>query len=208
MKTAGELLKEKRLKKDLTIEEVANRTRIKTEYLEAIEKNDFKNLPALTFTKGFLRSYAKTLRVNPDTVVAMFRRDFVEDKSGQIVPKGLVEPINKKPRAIPFNSLIATIAIISFLAFLGAQLFKFYSLPKIEIIQPLNGEVYTQKVTIKGKTDPDNVITINNQKIITDPNGQFSIDLTFPQGTHSIVVQATNRQQKTKLIQRTFQVTN
>lgn len=207
MKTAGELLKEKRLKKDLNIQDIAEKTRVKQEYLEAIERNDFDNLPALTFTKGFLRSYAKELRINPDTVVAMFRRDFTENDSGHIVPKGLVNPVGNRTRSIPVNTLLSGIAIFSFLIFLGFQLIKYYSLPKIDLHQPVNGEVYTKKITIKGQVESDSVVTINNQKIIADPSGQFTLDLTYPAGTHSIVVQATNRQGKTKLIQRTFQVT-
>lgn len=207
MKTAGELLHEARVKKEKTIEEIAEKIKVKPEYLKALEENRFSSLPSATFTKGFLRKYAFQLRINPDTVVAMFRRDFAENEKGEIVPKGLVEPVNKKNRHISMNIILSAVAIASFLTFFGFQLYKYYSLPKLEVLQPVNSEVYTPKITVKGKTDPDNVVTINNQKVVLNPSGEFSLDLTFPAGTHSVIVQSTNRQNKSKIVQRTFQIT-
>ena len=207
MRTAGELLQEARLKKKQSIQEIADAIKVKQDYLEALEKDNFEALPSATFTKGFLRKYASRLGVNPDTVVAMFRRDFTENTQGQIVPKELTEPVGKKRWALPFNVIAAAIAITSFVVFLGLQLYKFYSLPPLEVLQPVQGEVYAAKITVKGKTDPDNVVTVNNQAVVIGPNGDFSLDLTFTAGTHAIIVQATNRQGKSRLVQRTFQVT-
>lgn len=208
MKTAGELLRETRLKKELTIKEIAKRIKVKSEYLEALENNDFNTLPSATFTKGFLRNYAQDLKLKPETVIAMFRRDFVENETGRIIPKGLVEPINKRSRTIPINAILIGVAFASFLAFLSFQLINYFSLPKLEVIQPINGETYAKKITVKGKTEQDAVVTINNQKVIVAPEGEFTLDLIFPSGTHSIIVQSTNRQEKTRLIQRTFQITD
>lgn len=208
MKTAGELLRETRLKKGLTIKEIAKRIKVKSEYLEALENNDFNTLPSATFTKGFLRNYAQDLKLKPETVIAMFRRDFVENETGRIIPKGLVEPINKRSRTIPINAILIGVAFASFLAFLSFQLINYFSLPKLEVIQPINGETYAKKITVKGKTEQDAVVTINNQKVIVAPEGEFTLDLIFPSGTHSIIVQSTNRQEKTRLIQRTFQITD
>src|SRR3989344_1651863 len=142
MRTAGELLQEARLKKKQSIQEIADAIKVKQDYLEALEKDNFEALPSATFTKGFLRKYASRLGVNPDTVVAMFRRDFTENTQGQIVPKELTEPVGKKRWALPFNVIAAAIAITSFVVFLGLQLYKFYSLPPLEVLQPVQGEVY------------------------------------------------------------------
>lgn len=206
MKTSGELLKETRIQKDKSIDDISQKIKIKPEFLEALENNDFDQLPSATFTKGFLRKYAKSLNLNPDTIIAMFRRDFVENDSGQIIPKGLIDPMNKKNRTIPINLIIIVLAVFSFVTFLGYQLFNYFNLPKLEVLQPINGEIYSPKITVKGQTQPDNIITINNQKVIVSPSGEFALDLTYPPGTHSIIVQATNRQNKTRLLQRTFQI--
>ncbi len=205
MKTSGELLREARLKKNKSIGEIASEVKVKPEYLEALEKNKFEDLPSATFTKGFLRKYASVLGVNPDTVGAMFRRDFAEDDSGRFIPKSLVQPVSRKP-TIHYSFLIGAFAILSFLGFLGFQLYSYLSLPKIELIQPVSGETYAGVVSVKGKTAPDNTVTINNQPVIVSPNGEFTLELTFTSGTHSVVVQATNRIGKSRLVQRSFQI--
>lgn len=206
MKTAGDLLREKRLAKELTVEDVAAKIKVKPEYLTALEESKFDALPSATFAKGFLKNYAAALRVNPDTVMAMFRRDFEEGQAGEILPRGLVEPIGQKRRIPTANIILVSVAILAFVGFLGFQLMSWWSLPKLQIIQPVNGEVYGEKVTVKGKTDPDGVISINNQKVILSPDGEFSLDLLFPAGSHSVVVSATNRRGVTRLLERTFTV--
>jgi len=206
MKTAGQLLQEKRLLKELTIKDLADKIKVKPEYLIALEESDYLTLPSATATKGFLRNYARVLHLNPDTLVAMFRRDFEEGEKGEIVPRGLVEPVARKPRLLSANLILAGIALFIFLGFLGFQLFSWWSLPSLKIIQPENGEVYGEKVTFRGTTDSDAVVEINGQKVLVDQNGQFTLDLIFASGTHSVVIKVENRQGKSRLEKRTFQV--
>ena len=206
MKTAGDLLKAKRLALELTLTDVAGKTKVKESYLAALENSDFKSLPSATFAKGFLKNYARVLHIDPEVVIAMFRRDFSENERGEIIPQGLVDPVVKKAAFIPVNLILSGIAILAFLGFLGFQLISWWSLPKLSLIQPENGETYGEKVTIKGTTEKDSTILVNNQQVIVDGSGQFSLDLIFPAGTHSVLVQATNRQNKTRLLERSFTV--
>ncbi|MFH2019166.1 MAG: helix-turn-helix transcriptional regulator [bacterium] len=206
MKTAGQLLQEKRLLKELTIEEIAANIKVKPKYLTALENSDFASLPSSTFIKGFLRNYASALKVNPETVLAMFRRDFVENEQGEIIPKGLVKPVSNKPKVFSALSFLIGLTLLFFLGFLGYQLIGWWSLPKLDILQPINGEVYGELVTIKGKTDHDASLSINNQKVIVNQSGEFSLDLLFPAGTHSVIITTTNRQGKSKMEERSFQV--
>mgnify|MGYP003514708484 FL=1 len=79
-------------------------------------------------------------------------------------------------------------------------------MPKLKLIQPQDGETYGEKITFKGITDPDATIEVNGQLVILDQKGQFSLDLIFPAGTHTIIVKAQNRQGKSTLLERTFTV--
>lgn len=206
MKTAGELLKEKRLLKELSLEQVAQKIKVKPEYLLALEESDYNSLPSATATKGFLRNYAEVLHLNPETAVAMFRRDFEAAEKEDLVPRGLVTPIVKKSRLFSANLIIIFLSLFAFLSFLGYQLYSWLSLPSLELIQPESGEVYGSKITVRGNTDKDATILINDQSVLVDSEGYFSLDLIFSAGTHSVIVKATNRQDKSRLIERTFQV--
>lgn len=206
MKTAGDLLKDKRVLKELSLEDVAAKTKIKSEYLLAIENSDFTALPSATFAKGFLRNYASFLYLNPDTILAMFRRDFTQNDKGEIIPRGLVDPVGGRPRFFTVGLILTSMATLAFLGFLFFQLISWWSYPKLQLLQPKNGDTYGEKVTFKGFTASDAVVKVDGQLVIVDPSGQFTLDLVFPAGTHSILVEATNRQGKTRLLERTFTV--
>lgn len=206
MKTAGELLKDKRLLKELTLEDVAGKTKIKLEYLAAIENSDFAKLPSSTFAKGFLRNYASFLYLNPDTIIAMFRRDFTQNDKGEIIPRGLVAPFDGKPKFFTVSFILTSIATLSFLGFLAFQLTLWWSLPKLRLLQPQNDDTYGEKVTFKGITDREATVMVNDQQVIVDQSGQFTLDLIFPAGTHAVVIEAKNRQGKSRLLERTFTV--
>lgn len=206
MKTAGALLKEKRLAKELDIETIASRIKVKPEYLLALENSDFGALPTSTVTKGFLRNYATALRLNPDTILAMFRRDYEEHGTGEILPRGLVNPLAKKRFLPSASQLLLIFTILTFLGFLGFQLREWWSLPAISLLQPEEGEVYGEKISVKGKTSRDATVFVNGQQVIVGSGGEFTLDLILPAGTHSVKVEATNRQGKTRLVERSFTV--
>jgi hypothetical protein len=63
---SGALIKRLREAKGMSIEDVASSTRIARRYLEAIEADEFARLPAATFVRGYLRSLARLLEVDPE----------------------------------------------------------------------------------------------------------------------------------------------
>ncbi|MBT7913303.1 hypothetical protein HN588_05285 [Candidatus Bathyarchaeota archaeon] len=206
MKTAGELLKDKRQLKELSIDDIARKIKVKPEYLTALENSVFTALPSPTTTKGYLRNYARSLHLNPDTIIAMFRRDYKEGGVDEIIPPGLVDPVAGKPKLINANLILGISSLIFFLIFLGYQVFSWLSLPKLEVIQPIDSEVYGEKVTVKGATDLGATVTVDGQQVLIDQNGQFTLDLLFPAGTHSVIIKAENREGKSRLLERTFQI--
>ncbi len=206
MKTAGDLLKEKRLLKELSLQDVATKTKIKIEYLEAIENSNFSALPSSTFAKGFLRNYASFLYLSPDTIVAMFRRDFTQNEKGEIIPRGLLTPLGGKPKFFTVGLILTGVATLAFLGFLGFQLIIWWSYPKLTVLQPQDGDTYGEKITIKGSSDRNATVSINGQKVILDQNGGFFLDLILSAGTQSVLVEATNRQGKSTSLNRTFTV--
>lgn len=60
----GDQLRAAREAKGLTLEEIANQTRIPRRHLEAIEAGDWSRLPAPTYTMGFAKSYASAVGVD------------------------------------------------------------------------------------------------------------------------------------------------
>jgi transcriptional regulator with XRE-family HTH domain len=65
----GEEMRKEREIRSISLKEIADATKISKRYLEAIEKDDYKVLPAAVFTRGFVREYARYLGLNPDEAV-------------------------------------------------------------------------------------------------------------------------------------------
>lgn len=75
MKKTGQLLKDKRESAKLSLSEVALATKINPKILTAIENGDEKGLPAKTFLRGFLRSYALYLKMDVDEVLRSYQEE-------------------------------------------------------------------------------------------------------------------------------------
>ncbi|MES1194960.1 MAG: helix-turn-helix domain-containing protein, partial [Opitutus sp.] len=72
MQTIGEKLEEARKRKGISIREAAESTKIRGDYLQKFEANSFDvDLPPL-YIRGFLRSYARYLDLEPDRIVSDF----------------------------------------------------------------------------------------------------------------------------------------
>src|SRR2546426_4293227 len=65
----GEELRREREIRGISLKEIADATKISKRFLEAIERNDHRTLPAPVFTRGFIREYARYLGLNADDIV-------------------------------------------------------------------------------------------------------------------------------------------
>ena len=65
----GEELRREREIRGISLKEIADATKISKRFLEAIERNDHRTLPAPVFTRGFVREYARYLGLNSEEIV-------------------------------------------------------------------------------------------------------------------------------------------
>ncbi len=72
MESVGEFFKQVRETKGLTVDEVASKTRIRTDFVKALEDGNFAKLPDQVFAKGFVRSYARSLGLDEEDAIHRF----------------------------------------------------------------------------------------------------------------------------------------
>lgn len=84
MKKTGEFLKKAREDKGLSIHEIGLSLKINPKILKQIEDGDKDNLPAKTFLRGFVQSYALFLKVDPNEVLRIFSEEMGTTKPNQI----------------------------------------------------------------------------------------------------------------------------
>jgi cytoskeletal protein RodZ len=72
MESIGEFFRQVREMKGLTVEEVASKTRIRTDFVRALEEGNFAKLPDQVFARGFVRSYARSLGLDEEDAIHRF----------------------------------------------------------------------------------------------------------------------------------------
>ena len=75
MHNFGEQLRQKRERRRRTIEEIARETKIRLTYLQALEGNEFEELPGSAFGKLYIRAYAEILGFDPEPLIAEYDRE-------------------------------------------------------------------------------------------------------------------------------------
>src|SRR5882757_7021507 len=81
--TLGEKLREAREERGISLSEVAEQTRISSLYLEAIENNDYRNLPGGIFNKGFVKSFAKYVGLNEQEALLDYSQILAQQEDTQ-----------------------------------------------------------------------------------------------------------------------------
>jgi cytoskeleton protein RodZ len=98
MSSVGETLRGERLRKNLSLEQIARETKINSHLLDAIEKNQFDRLPRGVFAKSFVRQYARFLGLDEEELAAEVQKAM---QSGTELPGFAVvqaEPAFKVPK--------------------------------------------------------------------------------------------------------------
>ena len=86
---SGAELRETRQRLNLAVETIAEKTKIRRAYLQAIEEERFGDLPAAVFVRGFLREYARCLGLPGDEVTGLYmkrHRDWQESRGQSTDP--------------------------------------------------------------------------------------------------------------------------
>ncbi len=199
MKTIGQTIKEIRTKKKLSLNSLSVKTKIRREFLEAIEKEDWVKLPEFPVVLGFVKSIASTLRLNSDMATALLKRDY-PPKIVAINPK---PDVSKKFIWSPRFTFLLGIVVVSVgvFGYLVYQYVNFISPPKLLVEYPRDGQsVATSELFVSGWTESNVIIKVNNQPVLVDDEGVFSTKIEVVKDTREVVVVANSRSGKESVV--------
>lgn len=112
MNSIGKELKKQRELRNISLEEIANFTKISIRFLKAIEDDNFTVLPAGIYRKNFIISYANYIGINPNDILALYPEDFNFD--------ALIKPQKKEQK----RNYLFLIIIVLFIIALGILAFS------------------------------------------------------------------------------------
>lgn len=192
----GQRLKEIRLQKELTIEDISAKTKIRPKFITALENGDYEKLPSAAYAQGFLRNYARFLGIAEKEALALFRREFDEDQAYRVLPHSF-----SKDKEVSFSKFRSRqtiiIVVFIFLALLGYIVFQYRQAivnPSLLVSLPRESmTILSSGVVVSGKTDPDVTVFVDNYPVSVDSIGNFRKTITVFPGKTTIIIKAVNR---------------
>jgi len=143
LKRIGNLIKEARLSRDQSVEELASDLKIGSHQLKAIEEGNEEELPEKVFVKAMVRRISQKLKLDTDTIMNEFNTESQEIKIEETVEEN-AEKNNKTRKSKNISSLGFWIFILisGFLGLIASSLiFNLFSdssqnqTPKQELIK-------------------------------------------------------------------------
>ena len=92
MKITGEMLKSERINQKLSVQDVAASLKLSVKIISSIEAGNIEVLPAKTFVRGFVKSYAQLLKMDSDLVLRQFQEEMGTTNPLPKVPPPVAEP--------------------------------------------------------------------------------------------------------------------
>jgi cytoskeleton protein RodZ len=107
----GTTLREARVRRKLTLQQVEEDTKIRVKYLQAMENEDFDVMPGSTYVKGFLRTYA--------TYLGLDARIVLDEYGSRLGPRDEHEPFGGssalRPRVHRRRNTLLFVAVLCLL---------------------------------------------------------------------------------------------
>ena len=113
----GQMLRAAREEKKWSFMDTEDTTKIRVRYIQALEEEDYGILPGTTYVKGYLRTYAKQLGLNPDEIIALYNDSIMSEAEQPVLksPHKLVKarPLWVRPVIIGSMAVLSIVLIIA-----------------------------------------------------------------------------------------------
>lgn len=186
----GEFLKKEREARKLSLKRFSELSKISKKNLINIEENKFLDIPD-TYLNLYLKKYAEILNLDySDLQSKIPKKNSIPakiSKNRYSIPKFIITPKI-------LTSILICILFLAVTVYFIYQFHNLFGLPMLEISNPIDDIVVIQSdnITIKGKTDIDNVLKINGKKINLQENGYFEEIINIHEGLNIIKIEAIN----------------
>ena len=205
--TLGNTLHKTRLEQNISLEEVQSATNIQAKYLVFLEEGNYQKLPGNIYTKSWIKIYGKFLGLDISDLLSEFKIEkSISDKLTKVESLSLSnKDFSKKtkflgPRLLKIS--IIGLVVIILLGYLAWEVNNIVSAPEVNIIQPVNNFKTTEShILIIGETEPEVQLTINNDRIVLDADGNWQQNVNLVAGLNNLEISAKKKHSKTRIIE-------
>ncbi len=183
-KSVASIIEDAMKAKSMSVEKLSLQSGISERFIELIVKEKVGKLPSSPYVRGYISKIADILNLNKESLWAEYKKQSAEkkveqspEKSNEIKNGELIKKfINTKSLVI--IGIILGLVIVIILrgsAFIGKPTLSLENYDD-------NISVSTSTFAIKGRVDPKNQITINDETVFPDESGLFEKNFTLTSG--------------------------
>lgn len=204
----GEQLRGIREANEISIDDLSRKIKIKKEYLESLERGEYLKLPGDVFVRNFVLTYVNFFNVNQKTVLALYeeeKKTFSRAQKERVVKRSFIEAAHRK-KSLNVSRIARYLAVVvvigALLTYLGWGLYNIIEPPTLEVTNPATDLVTEDRyIEIIGQTIPEARVTINEQLITIDSEGNFNESISLQPGLNEIIIVAKKeRSRKAEII--------
>ncbi|MEA3004269.1 MAG: cytoskeleton protein RodZ [Sphingomonadales bacterium] len=135
----GERLRVAREAKGISLDDVARQTRIPIRHLEHIEREEWDALPAITYSVGFVRSYANAVGLDGPALGAELREQLGGARSAGAASTAYYEPAD--PARVPPRWMAVAAALLALLIVAGYIVWRHHAVGDADAVGPTSAEI-------------------------------------------------------------------
>jgi len=177
--TVGDTLKSARIEQGKILTRISKKINIDIKYLEALERNDYHELPNGLYCEKILKRYADFLNLDSKSIkeTLLQERNVIKEN-----PKKLDIFLTKKIKWKNFivfpkfgKGLVIIFLTLTCFTYLLFALQYVFSPPELVILNPAQNNLVTNKknIVINGISDPETKVKINNKLVLVGRDGRF-----------------------------------
>lgn len=151
----GQLLRAERLKRGLSVGEVARRLRLSAQQVNAIEEEDYSKFPSSTFLRGFVRNYGSLLQLDANALLRLLAQTAPQHAQQSSARQIKTIPLVSSKRGgggrgVLFSTMVLILALLGYGWYQGADRREDSLVKKgIEAPAPFDSQAENGQVTME-----------------------------------------------------------
>ena len=202
-KTIKDILNSAMAEKGITPEKMASITDIPEYYIRSLYNGNYKDLPPEPYVRGYILKIAQAVETDGEVLWKIYKKTLDLKTSGETdkMPSNRFAIKNKKINKKKW--IIAGIIVLA-LVFIGFKESRYFVTPSIDIVNPpIDGFITnSQIINLRGKIDPQDKLTINNEDISVDKDGYFDKEWSLNVGPNTLEFKVKRLLKKEVIIDR------
>ena len=199
--TLGQVFQRYRQAENLKINQVEKDTKISHKMLIALENDDYPRLPDDLYTKHLIKTYAKYLSLDYNKLLNLYEQGKAQSGINPVINKEKKTRVYLTPKMAQIGVIILIILAVA--TYLGFEINKIFSPPDLVVTNPpTNVRIAENFIEIKGQTEKEARVFINEKEIFIDSQGEFKTTIDLQKGINYIKIAAVKKHSRENIVFR------